>query len=252
MKTLPDPALQPSVRKLSREEKAEIAERIAAELARKQSRGEPMIPLSVERKRGAVAGTFWGNAWCERMEACSDYRDRLPLGRSRLRAGAVYDLAITPREVFAYVAGEELYEVLVRIEPLRQDQRDAVERACGGRIGSVLDLLSGNLSETVVQALIDPAHGLIPGPDEIRFQCDCPDHAGLCVHGAAVLYAVGVRLDLEPALLFVLREVDKAALVSGVVGVMGQTAAGPEAGELGLNLEDLSSLFGIEVEEDAT
>jgi len=132
---------------LSRGEKTEIAERISAELTRKRSRGEPMIPVTVERTRGAVAGTFWGNAWCQRMEACSDYRDRLPLGRSRLRAGAVFDLAITPREVFAYVAGEELYEVIARIEPLSQEQSDAVTRACGGRIGSVVDLLTGNLSE---------------------------------------------------------------------------------------------------------
>jgi len=103
----------------------------------------------------------------------------------------------------------------------------------------------------VVQALIDPEDGLIPGPDEIRFQCDCPDHAGLCVHGAAVLYAVGVRLDLEPGLLFVLREVDQAALVSGVVREMGQNAGVDEGGP-GLNPEDLSAIFGIEVEEETT
>lgn len=234
---------------MNREYKAEIEAKIAAEIARKQARGEPMVSLRIERLRGAVAGTFWGKAWCDRMEECGDYRDRLPLGRARLRAGAVYDLSIAPREVFAYVAGEELHEVIVRVAPLDDARRELLARNCSGRIGSALDLLSGNLGASAVQSLIDPESGLIPNPGEIRFQCDCPDHAGLCVHSAAVLYAIGTKLDVEPALLFVLREVDQAALVSRLVDEMGRTAGGEDPGSE-LQPEDLSAIFGIEVEDE--
>jgi len=232
---------------LSRNRKAEVEERIAAEVARRRARGEPMVPLQVERLRGPIASTFWGAAWCERMEACGDYRDRLPIGRSRLRAGAVYDLAITPGEVFAYVASEELHEVLVRIQPLDDERKSVLIQACGGRVGSVVDLLTGNLSEAVVAELVDRDHGLLPAPDEIRFQCDCPDHAGLCVHGAAVLYSIGLCLDSEPALLFTLRDIDQSSLVSGVVGAVGQLSLdGPDV----LKDDDLTAIFGIQFEEE--
>jgi uncharacterized Zn finger protein len=110
----------------------------------------------------------------------------------------------------------------------------------------VIDLLSGNLGQSAVEALIDPDSGLIPGPSEIRFQCDCPDHAGLCVHGAAVLYATGLCLDGDPALLFTLRGVDQAALVSGVVGAVGQL---PSCGEEILKEDDLGAMFGIQFDE---
>ncbi len=232
---------------LSRATKAEIEEHIAAEVARRRNRGEPMIPLRLERPRGPVAATFWGAAWCERMEACGDYRDRLPIGRSRLRAGAVYDLTITTGEVFAYVASEDLHEVLVRVQPIDAERREALVRACGGRVGNVVDLLAGNLSETVVAALVDAEYGLLPAPDEIRFQCDCPDHAGLCVHGAAVLYATGLCLDADPALLFTLRGVDQASLVSCVVSAVGQL---PSGGEELLKADDLGAMFGIQFEEE--
>jgi uncharacterized Zn finger protein len=224
-----------------------VEERIASQLARKRALGEPMLPLRSVRSRGPVSDTFWGKAWCERMEACSDYRDRLPLGRSRLRAGAVYDLAIAEGEVFAYVAGEDLHEVLVRIAPLDDERKQALESACGGKIGSALDLLTGNFSGEVMSRLVDPEHGLLPGPDQIRFQCDCADHADLCAHGAAVLYAIGLRLDAEPALLFILRGLEQASLVAGVMDRIGEGDA--VAGE-SLTDQDLNDLFGIELDQE--
>ncbi|MBU6303352.1 MAG: hypothetical protein KGS60_17530 [Verrucomicrobia bacterium] len=228
--------------------KAEVEERIAAKVARKRSLGEPMVPLSGAPARGPLSATFWGKAWCERLEACSDYRDRLPSGRSRLRAGAVYDLAISEGEVFAYVAGEDLHEVLVRISPMTEERKGTLATACAGRIGSAVDLLTGNLGAEVMARLVDPDHGILPGADQIRFQCDCADHADLCGHGAAVLYAIGWCLDAEPALLFTLRGLDQASLVAGVAGAIGDLGgAGPEAWAH----EDLNALFGIEMDEES-
>ena len=45
-------------------------------------------------------------------------------------------------------------------------------------------------------------------------ECSCPDWAVMCTHVAAVLYDIGNRLDTLPELLFTLRGVDAAELIS--------------------------------------
>ena len=53
-------------------------------------------------------------------------------------------------------------------------------------------------------------HGLFPKPREIDLDCSCPDWATMCKHVAAALYGVGHRLDHQPDLLVLLRDVDAA------------------------------------------
>ena len=50
--------------------------------------------------------------------------------------------------------------------------------------------------------------GLFPEPQEISFNCSCPDWALMCKHVAAALYGVGARLDENPLLFFELRGID--------------------------------------------
>jgi uncharacterized Zn finger protein len=89
---------------------------------------------------------------------------------------------------------------------------------------------------------------LFPAPQEIKFNCSCPDWAAMCKHVAAVLYGVGARLDAQPELLFALRRVDAKDLVT-------QAGAGlPKAGKklsAAKVLDDvaLADVFGIEMEE---
>ena len=68
------------------------------------------------------------------------------------------------------------------------------------------------------------ADGLFPAPSEIKMSCSCPDWAGMCKHVAATLYGVGARLDSDPDLLFTLRGVDRAELVSNVGADLPLTA----------------------------
>jgi uncharacterized Zn finger protein len=208
-----------------------------------------MEPFAVDglSRKGPVARSFWGAAWCERMERCGDYQDRLAPGRALLRAGAVHDLAITAREVFAYVAGEDWHEVLLKIDGLGEERTAALRASCAGAIGGVLELLEGKLGPETLARLTDPDTGLVPGPGEIRFLCDCADHAGLCAHGAAVLYAVGAWLDREPEALLRLRDVAWRELVDGVVAEMENSGSGAPGGELAD--ADLGGLFGIDLIE---
>ena len=56
-----------------------------------------------------------------------------------------------------------------------------------------------------------------PSPDEIKFNCSCPDWADMCKHVAAVLYGVGARLDTSPVLFFKLRGIDIEEFVNATV-----------------------------------
>jgi len=62
-------------------------------------------------------------------------------------------------------------------------------------------------------------------PGEMKFECDCPDWAGMCKHVAAALYGVGARLDQSPEMLFLLRGVNHEELVD-VTAAITDTAKG--------------------------
>ena len=57
-----------------------------------------------------IASTFWGKAWCDNLEAYSDYANRLPRGRTYVRNGSVVDLQISRGKVTARVSGSELIQ----------------------------------------------------------------------------------------------------------------------------------------------
>src|SRR5690606_891296 len=80
-----------------------------------------------------------------------------------------------------------------------------------------IELLEGRLSEPVMRVVTHRAEGLFPKPAEIRMDCSCPDWATMCKHVAAVMYGVGARLDQHPELLFTLRNVDHADLISQAI-----------------------------------
>jgi hypothetical protein len=88
--------------------------------------------------------------------------------------------------------------------------------------------------------------GLFPSPAEIEFACSCPDWASMCKHVAAVLYAIGARLDERPELLFALRRVDENDLIAKAGSDFPFADKGPAAGKI-LSARGLSELFGIEL-----
>ncbi len=155
-----------------------------------------------------IAGTFWGKAWCDNLEAYSDYANRLPRGRTYIRNGSVVDLQISEGKIASYVSGSELYEIEIKIKPLPHRLWKTIQTECAGKIDSLIELLQGKLSSAVMQVVTRQQTGLFPSPKEIDLDCSCPDWAGLCKHVAATLYGVGARLDEKPELLFLLRGVD--------------------------------------------
>ena len=227
-------------------DKLNKAVRHAAQLAKKQKRERE--PVSIQGR--AIAKTFWGKAWCDNLTAYQDYSNRLPRGATYVRNGSVVDLIIKPKKIEAIVAGSTPYTVKIEIAELDKQRWKAIRTECSESIDSLLDLLSGRLSDGVMKQLTDQKTGLFPSPREIRMSCSCPDSSSCCKHLAAVMYGVGARLDNQPELLFLLRGVDHQELVSQAIAA-GNLDRELSRGSGGLDSQDLGAIFGIELENSA-
>jgi uncharacterized Zn finger protein len=228
----------------SYEDVQEQKKRIQREIAKRKKRGEKFEPLVAPPGQKKLCATFWGQAWCKNLESYQQYESRLPRGRSYLRQGNVHNLEIEAGQLSAVVAGSELYDTSIHIQPLPKRQWKEIVKAGAGQVGSMLDLLAGKLGDGLMRLLTDPQDGLFPKPKEIRFDCSCPDHADMCKHVSAVLYGVGVMLDTKPELLFTLRGVDQAELLSNASSA-AITDLSANAGDLAD--ADLSAIFGIDL-----
>lgn len=222
-------------------ERRRKAEKVLAKLRKQGRKVEPVCPTG---RKPAV--TFWGKAWCDNLESYSDFENRLPRGTSYLRNGQVLDLQVDAGKVEALVQGTELYRVRVAIAPLPEGRWKPLVEECAGKIDSVIELLRGKLSKAVMEVLVDRERGLFPSPREISLECSCPDYADMCKHLAAALYGIGTRLDEKPELLFTLRQVHLEELVARAGQAQSMLATPADARILDSN--DLSSLFGIELE----
>jgi len=226
------------------EEDAESRERLDKELARRRAQGEVLESLVVPAGRKKLFRTFWAEKWCRHLESYSHYEHRLPRGRSYLRNGRVYNLAIVPGRVRAEVAGSRLYEVVVNFQPLPEEDWARLREACAGQVGSLVELLSGRLGDGAMQVLCDRDTGIFPSPSEIKMSCTCPDWADTCKHLAAVLYGIGVKFESDPGLFFSLRCVDpKEWFLAGAQDVLSGVAPKEDA----LSGVDLGALFGIDL-----
>lgn len=220
--------------------------RAVKKLEKLRKKGIDITPVAIAGRQ--IAKTFWGEAWCAHLEAFSDYANRLPRGRTYVRNGSVCHLAIGKGSVDAMVSGSRLYTVKITIHTLPREKWMAVKTRCAGQIGSLLELLEGRLSKSVMSVVTDRTKGLFPLPKEIRLECSCPDWAVMCKHVAAVLYGVGARLDEHPELLFLLRGVDHDELIDAEVGVAA--AAGKTKSSRRRIAEDaLADVFGIEMSD---
>ena len=214
-------------------------------LRKLEKKGLKIEPVEVSGNK--IARTFWGKAWCDHLEKFSDFENRLPRGRTYVRNGSVCHLTISKGRIEAIVTGSELYNIKIDIAPLPAKKWKKVRDQCAGQIGSMLELLQGRFSDNVMKIVTDQKSGLFPQPSEIKLACDCPDWAEMCKHIAAVLYGVGARLDQQPELLFLLRNVDHEALITAELEITSTTSKRGKGRRLATS--DLSDVFGIDIDE---
>jgi len=218
------------------------------EMNKLRNKGEDIQPVEIEGR--TIARSFWGKAWCTHLESFGDYSNRLPRGRTYVRNGSVCHLSIRKGKVEAMVSGSELYRVTVGITSLTKKKWNTLKRRCTGKIGSLIELLQGNLSEEIMAIVVDRKDGLFPLPGEIKYGCNCPDWAGMCKHIAAIMYGIGARLDSQPELLFTLRGVDHQELITADAAADAIAGSGSQrTRRRSLAGKDLQSVFGVELED---
>jgi uncharacterized Zn finger protein len=216
----------------------------AKEVAKRVKKGQSVSPVRIEGR--TIASTFWGKAWCTNLEGYSDFSNRLPRGRTYVRNGSVVDLKIAKGRIEALVSGSELYTVLIEITSLPKEHWRRLKTQSTGKIGSLVELLQGKLSQAVMEQVTDRQEGLFPKPKEIKMRCSCPDYAGMCKHVAAAMYGVGNRLDSSPELLFVLRGVDHLELIKQAIPT---APVGTKSRASRISTDDLGAIFDIEIGE---
>lgn len=191
-----------------------------------------------------VARSFWGKTWCANLEDWSASRHKLARGRTYVRCGAVVNLRIFEGSAFARVCGTGLCTVVVRVAPMAAEQWNAIRDRCVRRIESLAELLRSDPPAPVREIVSHPETGLFPAPAELTAHCDCYQRRGTCVHAAAAMYGIGARLDRSPEELFRLRGLDPDRLTERAV-----EEAVPATERAGLDPADLSTIFGLDVED---
>ena len=220
---------------------AERRARARRDTGKLKQKGRHIQPVEIEGR--TIARSFWGKAWCDHLESFSDFANRLPRGRRYACNGSVCHLEIRPGHVEAIVSGSEFYDVTIQITQVEAATWKSIKAKCAGQIGSMLELLQGRLSRDVMGVVTERDHGLFPKPREIDLHCTCPDWATMCKHVAAALYGVGHRLDRQPDLLFLLRDVDAAELIATGMALPEREVTGEVLPD-----EGLSGIFGIDLD----
>jgi len=232
---------------------AEKRDRAKKKIRQLRKKNPDIQPIILEGQ--ALAASWWGKAWNKNLERYADYSNRIGRGRSYVRHGAVVDLQIKPGLVTALVVGtrQAPYRVNITIKKIKPANWRRIVAQCQADLSSLPDLLAGKFPKKLQEVFMIQGQGLFPTPEEISFDCSCPDWADMCKHVAATLYGVGARLDEDPALFFTLRSVEMQELVSRAVQDRTDAiiSAKAQVGDRVIADDQLADLFGIEFDEVA-
>ena len=225
------------------------AEKKLAQAEKKQDLRPVIIEGSV------IARTWWGKAWNRNLESYADYANRIGRGRSYVRCGAVLDLQVSAGKIKALVQGSRAkpYAITITITKLNKNTWNQVASVCEGKQTSLEELLAGKFPKALEETFMRRKTGLFPSPNEIEFECSCPDWASMCKHIAATLYGIGARLDEDPTLFFTLRGVDTADLIKRAVSSTAEDLLKKASQNSSRIIEDadLSAVFGIDLGEES-
>ena len=178
----------------------------------------------------------------------ADYENRIERGRSYLRNDAVVDLKIKGNEIYSRVlgGGYKPYRIRIRIDALSERQRLNIEQQASGKLQDLESLIQGNFPKDLKNLFFQKG-GLFPSPNEIHFDCNCPDWADMCKHVAAVMYGIGIRIDTNPTQLFELRGIPIESLLTRVIDdkVSNMLKNVDVKSARIIKDADISSIFGI-------
>ncbi len=230
---------------------AEKRAKAARKLKQLRKKNPAIQPIVLEGS--AIAKTWWGKSWNLNLERYADYSNRIGRGRSYVRHGAVLDLQISAGQVNSLVQGSRAkpYSVTIKIKGITKAIWKTMKAACAGKLDSLPELLRGKFPKALGEVFTAQGRGLFPSPQEIDFDCSCPDWAYMCKHVAATLYGIGTRLDDNAGLFFKLRKVKIDDLIQQTLKDQSykllEKAEKMSSGKIAES--DLSGMFGIDMEE---
>jgi len=230
---------------------AEKRAKAARKLKQLRKKNPAIQPIVLEGR--AIAKTWWGKSWNLNLERYADYTNRIGRGRSYVRHGAVLDLQISAGQVKSMIQGSRTkpYTVTIKIKEITKEIWKNMKAACAGKLDSLPELLSGKFPKALGEVFTAQGRGLFPSPQEIGFECSCPDWAYMCKHVAATLYGIGTRLDDDAGLFFKLRKVKIDDLIQQTLKdhsyKLLEKAKKMSPGKIAES--DLSGMFGIDMEE---
>jgi uncharacterized Zn finger protein len=209
-----------------------------------------LTPVIITGK--SLATTWWGKSWNGNLERYADYSNRIGRGRSYVRHRAVLDLQLTLGHITALVQGSQAqpYQVAITVDTLSPTHWATIRTACAGCFDSLSALLAGTFPQALKGLFFAQGAGLFPSPQEIHFECSCPDGAAMCKHVAAALYGVGARLDEDPSLFFTLRGITMDDIITQTVTDTTQTLLRKAERQSANVLDDvdLGDVFGIQLD----
>lgn len=210
-----------------------------------------ITPLIIQGAK--LTRTWWGKAWNTNLEKYADYSNRIGRGRSYIRNGFVLDLKINPGEVTSLVQGSrsQPYKVAIKIGPLDKGAWNEIKKHCEGKIESLQEFIEGRFPRDLIEIFTAKGEGLFPSPKEIKFNCSCPDWASMCKHVAATLYGVGVKLDDDPKLFFLLRKAKMDDLITEALRDKSKKMLKKAEKMTSRVIDDLEAgkMFGIDIDE---
>jgi uncharacterized Zn finger protein len=230
---------------------AEKKAKAARKLKKLKKKNPAIQPIVLEGR--AIAKTWWGKSWNLNLERYADYSNRIGRGRSYVRHGAVLDLQISGGQVNALVQGSRTqpYTVTIKIKGITKKIWNNMKAACAGKLDSLPELLNGKFPKALGEVFTAQGRGLFPSPQDIGFDCSCPDWADMCKHVAATLYGIGTKLDDDAGLFFKLRKVKIDDLIQQTLKDQSyellEKAEKMSPGKIAES--DLSGMFGIDMEE---
>lgn len=206
-----------------------------------RSQGTVIQPVRIQGQNGFQS--VWGRAWYRHISSLRDIGKRLPHGQIYARNGSIRHLEVLSGKVQALVMGTKIYDLVLRVLPVRGSVWQDIKNVSSGRVDSVEDILQGQLPAEVMDQMLDPDKGLFPVPKELSWSCTCQEKGPVCKHVAAVLYGVGARFDQNPDDLFRWRGVRPQDLILSRLNIQ---KAQSEYKEHILSQEQAGDIFGLE------
>jgi uncharacterized Zn finger protein/superfamily II DNA or RNA helicase len=192
--------------------------------------------------------TYGATPWGARLRAqLVSMGGRIERGEALARTGKVFDTALRNGRLTSRVKGSfsPFYDVSLRFTPVPAAQLATVRDIVSGDLLLTVELISGNLPVSLLDAMEDAGVVILPQSfAELSGQCNCPDNEGgggggfyggsvkgagdPCKHQAACMFELIGELDKNPRTLLELRRVD----LNAVLGLADEGADASERAEL--------------------